>query len=326
MKLARYEYHGFSQLGVVRHDAIHLLDTALGALEVLSLPLDERNLLEAQAGRRQRIPVEDVRLLPPVEPRGMRDFVTFEAHIAGMKKSEAGDGSVPAEWYEAPAFLFMNPWSVVGAYDDVALPSDTEAFDFELEVAAVVGCRTQDVTVEAARSHIVGYTIMNDWSARDVQGREMRVGLGPSKGKDFATTLGPWITSSDELEPYRRDDGMLALDMTVEVNGAAVGQDTTEHMGWSFEQMLAHAARGAVVGPGDVLASGTCSSGALAETWSRSGRQEPPPLGEGDVVTMTVEALGSISNRVGPRAHSAGPVGRARDVRSHQRAHQGVPR
>jgi 2-keto-4-pentenoate hydratase/2-oxohepta-3-ene-1,7-dioic acid hydratase in catechol pathway len=170
-------------------------------------------------------------------------------------------------------------------------------FDFELEVAAVVGRAGRNLTVEEARDHIAGYTIFNDWSARDVQFREMRVGLGPAKGKDFAITLGPWIVTSDELDAYRQDD-RLELELSVSVNDRPIGNDTLAHMGWSFEEMLAYASRGAWVRPGDVLGSGTCGSGCLAELWGRAGRHEPPPLAAGDVVTMTVEGIGTISNRV----------------------------
>ncbi len=310
MRLVRYEHHGFAHLGVVKHDVVHHLRTDLDVLGVLNLPIGERNLLEAQAGRYQRVPLDQVRLLPPIEPRAMRDFVAFEQHIAGMKKSEPGDGSVPEQWYEAPAFLFMNPWALVGAHDDVPAPPDTEALDFELELACIVGRPTRDADLDEAHANIVGYAILNDWSARDVQGREMRVGLGPSKGKDFASTLGPWITTADEVDDFRVD-GRLALDMEVAVNGEVVGRDNSAHMGWSFEQMLVHASRGAVVGAGDVLGSGTAGSGALAEAWSRTGTRNPPPLQPGDVVSMTIQGLGTISNRIAPPRSAAAKAGRA---------------
>jgi 2-keto-4-pentenoate hydratase/2-oxohepta-3-ene-1,7-dioic acid hydratase in catechol pathway len=297
VKIARYEHHGFAHVGVIKHGQIQSLPTRLDVLEILALPRKDRDLLELQAGRYHRADLDTIRLLPPVEPRAMRDFVAFEAHIAGMKKSEGGSGEVPKEWYEAPAFLFMNPWSLSGATDDIAMPPDTEAFDFELEIAAVIGKTAKDVCIDEAAEYIAGYTILNDWSARDIQGREMKVGLGPSKGKDFANTLGPWITTPDELAPYRVE-GRLSLDMSVAINGTTVGNDNSSNMSWSFEELLVHASRGATVGAGDVLASGTCSSGALAETWSRTGIRTPPPLAVGDLVTMTIGGLGSIENRI----------------------------
>lgn len=310
MKLLRYEHHGFAHVGVLKHDHVQKVETTLGVLDILALPIAERNEVEASAGRHHRVPLDAVRLLPPVEPRAMRDFVAFERHIEGMKKSEGGTGLVPAEWYEAPAFLFMNPWALIGPNDDVPMPADTGALDFELELAAVVGRESRNVDLTAAHHNIAGYAVFNDWSARDVQGREMKVGLGPSKGKDFATTLGPWITTADEVDEHRVD-GRLALDMTVSVNGTIVGRDNSAHMGWSFEQLLVHAARGAVVGAGDVIASGTAGSGALAEAWSRTGRQDPPPLQVGDVVEMTIECLGTITSRIAPPEAAPDPVGPA---------------
>ncbi|KRE25758.1 fumarylacetoacetate hydrolase family protein [Agromyces sp. Soil535] len=296
MKLARYEHHGFAHLGIIRNGMVQSLQTNLDALGVLALPIAERNLLEAQAGRYFRAPLESVRLLPPVEPRAMRDFVAFERHIAGMKQAEGAAG-VPDAWYEAPVFLFMNPWSVVGAEDDVPAPPDSSLLDFELEIAAIVGRTARNVAEEDAAGCIAGFCIMNDWSARDLQGREMSVGLGPSKGKDFATTIGPWITTADELEDHVVD-GRLGLEMRVSVNGVEVGRDHSSNMSWTFPQLLTHASRAATVGAGDILASGTCSSGSLGELWARRGERVPPPLVPGDVVTMEIEGLGRISNRI----------------------------
>lgn len=311
MKIARYEHNGFDHVGIIRKGMVHSLPEGTDVLAVLNLPLDERHFVEATAGRHHRALIEHVRLLPPYQPRAMRDFVAFEEHVVGVSKSVSGQGGVAEAWYDAPAFLFMNPWSLTGPNDDVPMPPLTRALDFELEVAAIVGTPARDVAPEQAKSHIVGYAILNDWSARDIQRREMQVGLGPSKGKDFANTLGPWITSADELEKYRKDD-RLDLEMTVFINGVRVGGDRLSNMGWSFEELLSHASRDAWVGAGDVLATGTCASGALAETWGRTGVQDPPPLVPGDVVMMAVEGLGTISNRIVPQVSMGVPVPPAR--------------
>jgi 2-keto-4-pentenoate hydratase/2-oxohepta-3-ene-1,7-dioic acid hydratase in catechol pathway len=163
------------------------------------------------------------------------------------------------------------------------------ARDFELEVAAIAG---PDQT-------IFGYTIFNDWSARDLQSREMQVNLGPAKGKDFASSLGPWIVSADELESRKDSEGFLDLWCSASVNGVEVGRDLLSNMGWTFESMLAYAARDSRVLPGDVLGSGTVGNGGcLAELWGRNGRKDPPPLRDGDEVTLTVEGLGSLTNRI----------------------------
>ncbi|MBB3083631.1 fumarylacetoacetate hydrolase family protein [Geodermatophilus sabuli] len=247
------------------------------------------------------VPVGSVRLLPPLAAPTVRDFVAFEEHVEGMV-APSGEPVAP-EWYQAPTFYFTNPYALIGAFDDVAVPPGSRRFDFELEVAVVVGSvdgvAGASLTPAAAREHVFGYTVLNDWSARDLQFREMAVKLGPAKGKDSATTLGPWLVTADELEPYRDDEGFLALDMRVSVNGVEVGQDLLSNMGWPFEELIAYASRGTEVRAGDVLGSGTCGNGGcLAELWGRRGEQTPPPLRPGDVVEMTVEGIGTIRNRV----------------------------
>ena len=143
----------------------------------------------------------DVRLLPPLDPPTVRDFVAFEEHVEGVVASVGDGAGVVPEWYQAPTFYFTNPYAMIGAHDDVQIPSGSELFDFELEVAAVVG--RDGRSLQPDQVEIFGYTIMNDWSARDLQRREMKVNLGPAKGKDFASTLGPWLVTADEFEPYR---------------------------------------------------------------------------------------------------------------------------
>ena len=153
---------------------------------------------------------------------------------------------------------------------------------------------------------------MNDWSARDIQGKEMKLKLGPSKGKDFATTIGPWVVTADELDGCRDADGFLDLEMTVKVNDVRVGGDRSAHMGWSFEQLVSHSSRASWVKAGEVLASGTCASGSLAESWGRTGTLTPPPLQVGDVVEMTIERLGTIRNTVVADPETVPPVVAAR--------------
>lgn len=310
-RYARFVEHGIVHTGIVNHGRVHDLPGDPDILTLLSGPDAVRRDVLVRAGKQQRRAVEDVTFAVPVQPRAMRDFVAFEAHIAGMKKSEPGDGVVPPAWYEAPVFLFMNPWSVLPTGADIPMPPFTQRLDFELEVAAIVKDTVRDVPMEEAAQHIAGYCILNDWSARDIQGREMSVGLGPSKGKDFANTLGPWVVTPDELEPYREGD-RFALDMSVAINGEVVGTDNLRNMSWSFEEILVHASRDAWVGAGDVLATGTASTGALSERWARSGELSPPPLQVGDVVTMSVEGLGVIENRVVESVSPGHVVPRAR--------------
>ena len=177
------------------------------------------------------------------------------------------------------------------------IPPGCKLFDFELEVAAIIGRDGYNLTVEEAVGHIAGFTIFNDWSARDLQAYEMRIGLGPAKGKDTASTLGPYLVTRDELEAYRRGD-RYDLAMSVFVNNKCIGTDSLANAAWSFPEMIAYASCGTMVRAGDVIASGTCGNGCLVEFWGRSGKQDPPPLAIGDVVTMMVDGLGTIQNTV----------------------------
>ncbi|NRQ38922.1 fumarylacetoacetate hydrolase family protein [Nonomuraea sp. NN258] len=312
MRLATYVHDGRTRAGVVDGDTIRPLPDGIGPLDVLgNVPRgvsgvvsgvvsgDVPGVVSGDVPTGEPVPLADVRLLAPVQPPTIRDFVAFEEHVEGVRRSIDGRGGVPDAWYEAPAFYFTNPYAVVGPYDDVPVPPGCRAFDFELEVAAVIGAPGRDLTPEQARDHIAGYTIMNDWSARDLQRREMQVNLGPAKGKDTATTLGPWLVTADELEPYRDAGGFLRLALTVSVNGTVIGRDLLSNMSWPFEDLVAYASRGTWVRPGDVLGSGTCGNGGcLAELWGLRGEQDPPPLRPGDVVEITVEGIGSVRNTI----------------------------
>jgi len=306
MRLATYEHQGTLRCGVVRDDRVRPFPYGTGLLDVLT----SGSVPETGPG----VPLAEVRLLPPLEPPSVRDFVAFEEHVEGVRRSVSGASGVPDAWYDAPTFYFSNPDALIGAHDDMPVPPGCAVLDFELEIAAVIGREGRDLSPERARDHIAGYTIFNDWSARDLQSREMQVGLGPCKGKDTATTLGPWLVTADELEPYRDADGFLRLALTARVNGTTVGRDLLSHMAWRFEDLVAYASRGARLRPGDVLGSGTCGNGGcLAELWGRGGTQDPPPLRPGDTVTLTAEGIGTIANTVVPGPPPV-PVPRARTV------------
>ncbi|MET9544332.1 fumarylacetoacetate hydrolase family protein [Streptomyces sp. NPDC006627] len=318
MRFAAYEEHHRRRVAVVEGDGtLFPLPgvTSLTALvqETGGLP----GLLAAGAAALGATPgphVSRVRLLAPLQPASVRDFVTFEEHVEGVRRAVEGTGGVPEQWYAAPTFYFTNPHAIYGHGDGIPVPPGSAVLDFELEVGAVIGREGRDLTPEEAREHIVGYTVFNDWSARDLQGAEMTVGLGPCKGKDTATTLGPYVVTADELEPYRDSEGFLRLALTAEVNGEKVGEDLLSHMSWTFEEMTAYASRGTRVVPGDVLGSGTCGNGGcLAELWGRRGGQTPAPLKPGDTVTLTVEGIGTLTNTVVPGAEPVPlPTGRRR--------------
>ena len=298
-------------LGRDEHLRIHPFDAHADLVELLAESVEWRESRADVAAANDGLTLDEVVLLPPVYPVAMRDFLTFEAHVDGMERGHGNPGP-PSEWYDAPVFLFMAPHAVTGPHDDVEMPPGTERFDFELELAAIVCKDVRNVSPEEAGAAIGGYCVMNDWSARDIQGREMKLKLGPSKGKDFATTIGPWVVTPDELDDKRDADGFLDLEMSVKVNGVRVGGDRSGHMGWSFERLVSHASRASWVKAGEVLASGTCASGSLAESWGRTGRLTPPPLQVGDVVEMTIENIGTIRNEIVADTETVPPVPVAR--------------
>jgi 2-keto-4-pentenoate hydratase/2-oxohepta-3-ene-1,7-dioic acid hydratase in catechol pathway len=291
--------------GFVIEDSVVPFPDGLTVADVLAGGLDAAHELFARVARTgESTPLAGVKLLAPLVPAAIRDFVAFEEHVEGISASVDGKSEVVPEWYQAPTFYFSNPHTVLGPGEPVS-PPVTERLDFELEVAAVIGgvagSDGANLSREAAASHIFGYTIMNDWSARDLQAREMRVRLGPAKGKDFGTSLGPWIVTADELAPFVDDDGFLAVRAEVRVNGELLGEDLVANMGWPFAELVAYASRNARVVPGDVLGSGTTGNGGcLGELWGRAGELTPPPLREGDEVRMTVEGIGELAARVGP--------------------------
>jgi fumarylacetoacetate (FAA) hydrolase len=228
-------------------------------------------------------PLDAVRLLAPVpRPPSFRDFYAFEEHVAtGWRLRGA---PIPDAWYDAPAFYFSNPASIHGPDEPVRRPAATRALDFELELCAIVG--------EGGR--IAGFTILNDWSARDVQRREVTVGLGPHKGKDFATSIGPLLVTPDELGDPDRPD----LEATVHVDGELVTRTRSGAMRWTWPQLAAHAARDTALQPGDLLGSGTLGRGCLLELESDRPEEERGWLRPGQVVTLTVEGLGSLRSPV----------------------------
>ena len=215
-----------------------------------------------------------VRLRAPIpQPPSVRDFYAFEQHVATARASRGLE--VPPEWYGQPVFYFSNPAAIFGPDDEISFPPMSSAWDYELEVAAVIG----------AEGRIAGFTILNDWSARDLQRAEMTVGLGPAKGKDFATSLGPVLVTSDEL-------GDLTLEMTARVNGEERSRGNLGDIHWPFEELAAHAAASTRLVPGDVLGSGTVGTGCILE--HGDGRWLRP----GDEVELEVEGIGVLRNRV----------------------------
>jgi fumarylacetoacetate (FAA) hydrolase len=240
------------------------------------------------------LPLEEIRLVAPLpRPSSLRDFYAFEQHVATASRNRGRD--VPPAWYELPVFYFGNHNAIYGPNADIPLPRTT-ALDYELEIACVIGRAGRDIAEEDAAAYIAGYTIMNDWSARDVQREEMTVGLGPAKGKDFATSLGPWLVTPDELEALELGDGRYNMPMVARVNGVERSRGNFRDIYYTFAQMIARASRDAALYPGDVIGSGTVGTGCLLELTAGQG----PWLEEGDVVELEVAGLGILKNQVIP--------------------------
>lgn len=229
--------------------------------------------------------------IPPVA--SVRDFYAFEQHVKTCRRQRGLE--MAPEWYEIPVFYFSNPAGIIGHDQPVAAPAASRALDYELELACVIGKAGSDVPPDdRALEYIAGFTIMNDWSARDLQRKEMAVGLGPAKGKDFATSLGPELVTFDELRDRYRD-GRLNLEMSASVNGRVYSRGNAASMYWTWPQLIAQASRDTRLVPGDVLGSGTVGTGCILELTPEAvgGWLQP-----GDVVELAIERLGVLRNRV----------------------------
>jgi fumarylacetoacetate (FAA) hydrolase len=232
--------------------------------------------------------------LPPVA--SIRDFYAFEQHVKTCRRHR-GLEMVP-QWYDVPVFYFSNPVCVIGEGDPVHAPHGCIELDYELELACVIGAPARDLPADdRALECVAGFTIMNDWSARDLQRAEMAVGLGPSKSKDFATSLGPDVVPLVALSDHYRDR-RLHLDMTARVNGRTLSRGNAGSMYWTWPQLLAHASRDTELRPGDVLGSGTVGTGCILELTPQVAGGWLKP---GDVVELTIERLGTLRNTITTR-------------------------
>jgi fumarylacetoacetate (FAA) hydrolase len=232
---------------------------------------------------------DDLAFGPPIlRPPTVRDFYAFEGHVRTMWERRGGE--VPEAWYRLPIFYFSNVSEIRGPGDPVWRPAASHELDYELEVAALIDTPAVNLAPERAEEAIGGYTILNDWSARDLQRDETTVRLGPAKGKDFATTFGPWIVTPDELADARAGKG-YDLAMTAEVNGAETSRGRWSDAQFSFGEMLARASADARLRPGDLVGSGTVGTGCLLEVRETTlGRYLEP----GDEVVLRVERLGAL--------------------------------
>ena len=264
-------------------DMLALIDAGEAGL------VEARRLTDAWPGE-AAVPLAGLRLLAPLLPRQMRDCLVFEGHLKnGMAQREKRTGvkeMIPEIWYRQPIYYKCNRFSVAGPDTTVVWPKYSQLMDFELELACVIGRTGKDISRERALEHIFGFTIFNDFSARDAQFAEMAGRLGPAKGKDFdgGNVLGPWIVTRDEIgDPH-------ALTMEVRVNGERWGGGTSASMHHKFPDILAHVSNSETLYAGEVIGSGTVGTG--------SGNEMGRYLNSGDVVELEIEKIGVLRNTV----------------------------
>ncbi|NOX28652.1 MAG: fumarylacetoacetate hydrolase family protein [Actinobacteria bacterium] len=294
--------------GLVLNDSIHLL---AGPARLIDLLGDDGERMAAAAEHARNSPedviaYDEADLASPIHPPQLRDFLTFLDHLRNVQ-SAVGIEMEPA-WNEIPGFYFSNVSAITGPNDPVAISPGCTWFDYELEVAAIIGTECRDVHPDKAADHIVGFTIFCDWSARDLQMHEMKLGLGPAKGKDGANTLGPMLVTVDELEQHKTADS-YHLEMAAYVGDSQISHGWMDQMDWSWGEIVAYASRGTTLHPGEAIGSGTVPTGCLFEHFATQGPEKFPGwLKPGDVVRLEVEILGATRQQILP----APPIHRLR--------------
>jgi len=238
---------------------------------------------------------------PIPAPQTFRDFYAFEAHVATCR-AKRGLPMDPA-WYAQPAFYFSNPLGLIGADVPVFAPRSCEELDYELELGLVIGRGGRDIRREDSWKHVAGITIVNDFSARDLQRREMSVGLGPAKSKDFATAVGPWLVTLDEVMDRIDGEGRLHLEMAARVNGKELSRGNVSSMYFTWPQVIEHASRDAMLAAGDLLGSGTVGTGCILELGPENAGGWLKP---GDVVELEIERIGVLRTPIVARPESGG--------------------
>ncbi|MCS1350032.1 fumarylacetoacetate hydrolase family protein [Mechercharimyces sp. CAU 1602] len=236
--------------------------------------------------------LDEVELSAPLpNPAGFRDFYAFEQHVKTSRAKR--ELEMIAEWYQIPVFYFSNHRSILGPYQPLPYPQGTKALDYELEIGCVIGKRGKNIKRTDAHSYIAGFCIVNDWSARDVQRQEMKVGLGPAKGKDFATSIGPYLVTLDEVEEKRSGEHWN-LQMEARINGSTLSRGNVKDLYWSFAQMIERASIDCELIPGDLIGSGTVGTGCILEL----GTEVHPWISPGDIVELEIEKLGVLKTEV----------------------------
>jgi fumarylacetoacetate (FAA) hydrolase len=283
-------------------DMMLFLEGGERAIELLK-ECEQKILVDAEAFTS----IQNYQLLAPVpRPRSCRDGYAFRQHVATARRNR-GVPMIP-EFDQYPIFYFTNHNAIFGPGEISLMPDHFRQLDFELEVAIVIGKKGRNIKACDADQYIAGYTIMNDLSARTLQMEEMLLNLGPAKGKDFATTIGPWLVTTDELEKYRTATKenhigvQYDMKMTCTINGVQVSSGNMKEMDWTFAEIIERVSYGVDIYPGDVIGSGTVGTGCFLELNGTAKLNDPNAvpqwLREGDVVALEVDGLGELTNHI----------------------------
>ncbi|HEY9363835.1 MAG TPA: fumarylacetoacetate hydrolase family protein [Chitinophagaceae bacterium] len=320
MKLVSYLLEGRDQLALLVDDLIYPMDVLhpelpnnMGMLlnyweETLAIISGaEIMIAEGNISKSKGILVSEVDLLSPVPfPPSCRDGYAFRQHVAAARRNRKVE-MIP-EFDQYPIFYFTNHHSVQGPGAISCMPDHFEKLDFELEVAIVICKHGRNIAAEDADEYIGGLMIMNDMSARGLQMEEMKLNLGPAKGKDFATAVGPWLVTLDELKSFEvaHKENHVGkswnLEMKCWVNGVQVSKGNVSDMDWTFAEIIERASYGVDLYPGDIIGSGTVGTGCFLEL-NGTGKLNNPGyeeqwLKEDDVVEMEIDGLGKLSNTI----------------------------
>ena len=316
MKIVTYKYNESTHLGLIVNEKIYSLNSIAGSMNDF-LQMEEEGMRKAKEleeriknanSNSEGILVSESELLAPVpNPPSCRDAYAFRQHVATARRNRGVD-MIP-EFDQFPIFYFTNHNAILGPTDDIiCMPDHMQKLDFELEAAIVIGKKGRNIKAKDADDYIAGYLIMNDMSARALQMEEMRLNLGPAKGKDFCTIIGPYLVTKDELESKKvstadgHDGNTYSLNMKCWLNGKLLSEGNMKDMNWTFAEIVERCAYGADILPGDVIGSGTVGTGCLLELNGSHKLEnpdyEPVWLKDGDIIEMEIEGLGKIKNKV----------------------------
>ena len=316
MKIVTYKYNESTHLGLIVNEKIYSLNSIASSMNEF-LQMEEEGMRKAKEleeriknanSNSEGILVSESELLAPVpNPPSCRDAYAFRQHVATARRNRGVD-MIP-EFDQFPIFYFTNHNAILGPTDDIlCMPDHMQKLDFELEAAIVIGKKGRNIKAKDADDYIAGYLIMNDMSARALQMEEMRLNLGPAKGKDFCTIIGPYLVTKDELESKKvstadgHDGNTYSLNMKCWLNGKLLSKGNMKDMNWTFAEIVERCAYGADILPGDVIGSGTVGTGCLLELNGSHKLEnpdyEPVWLKDGDLIEMEIEGLGKIKNKI----------------------------